>query len=81
MFKLKLQLHGGGGGSSIKTEDAVKNSAPGSTAAATIDNATEGDRQKIREKMATAKGREYTDKTNGAISEVVQTIKKQLLGE
>ncbi len=78
MFKIILQLHGGGGDSSSAD---IKNSAPGSTAAATIDSATSGQREKVREKMASARGRKYTDKTNGQITDAVQSVKKMLLGE
>ena len=70
----------GFGGSSGSTAE-IKSSAPGSTAAATIDAATEGDREKIREKLAKARGRNYTDKTSGTINEAVQNAKKLLLGE
>lgn len=75
MFKLILQLHGGGGGGgSTRTP---KQSAPGSTAAATIATATDDVRQQMRERLAQARGRRFTDKTGS----MVDTIKKQLLGE
>lgn len=78
MWNIKMQLHGGGGGSS--TPD-VKTSAPGSTAAATLDSATTGERENMRKKLSSAKGRQYTDKTNGGVSDVAQAVKKMLLGE
>ena len=76
MYKLNLQLHGGGGGggSSARTP---KQSAPGSTAAATIATATDDVRQQMRERLAQARGRRFTDKTGS----MVDSIKKQLLGE
>ena len=48
MHKIMMQLHGGGGGSSV---EPIKQSAPGSTAAATIDSATEGERQSLLQKL------------------------------
>lgn len=78
MFKIILQLHGGGGGGgSTRTP---KQSAPGSTAAATISAATDETRQRLREQLSQARGRRFTDKTGGTMT-MVETIKKQLLGE
>ncbi len=77
MFKIIRQLHGGGGGGGTE----IKNSAPGSSAAATIDSATDGQRQDMRDRLAKAKGRRFTDRTNGGITETVQSVKKALLGE
>ena len=76
MCKLILQLHGGGG-SGGSTARTPKQSAPGSQAAATIANATDEQRQKLREQLSQARGRRYTDKTGT----MVDSIKKQLLGE
>ena len=77
MFKMILQLHGGGGGGG--TTRTPKQSAPGSTAAATIATATDEQRQRLREQLSQAKGRRFTDKTQtGYMADV---IKKQLLGE
>lgn len=77
MFKMILQLHGGGG--SGGTTRTPKQSAPGSTAAATIATATDEQRQRLREQLSQAKGRRFTDKTQtGYMADV---IKKQLLGE
>lgn len=45
MHKIMMQLHGGGGGGG--SVEPIKQSAPGSTAAATIDSATEGERQSL----------------------------------
>lgn len=79
MKEIKLQLHGGGGGGSSQQ---VKQSAPGSSAVATIDSATEGERQRIKEQMQKAKGRRYTNKTgDSAAGTLVETMKKTLLGE
>lgn len=79
MLEIKLQLHGGGGGGSTPE---VKQSAPGSSAVATIDSATEGERQRIKEQMMKAKGRKFTNKTGGTgTSSLVETMKKTLLGE
>lgn len=81
MHKIIMQLHGGhsGGGSSA---EQIKQSAPGSTQAATIDTATEGEREALREKMKKAKGRDFTNKTGGSMATAVQdTMKKMLLGE
>ena len=76
MFKINLHLHGGGGGggSSARTP---KQSAPGSVAAPTITTATDDVRQQMRERLAQARGRRFTDKTGT----MVDSIKKQLLGE
>lgn len=75
MYRINLQLHGGGGGGgSARTP---KQSAPGSSAAPTIDTATDEARQQMRERLAQARGRRFTDKTGT----MVDSIKKQLLGE
>lgn len=74
-MEIIMQLHGGGGGGGGHT---TKQSAPGSTAAATIDSASEGERESLREKLSKAKGRQYTNKTGGSL---VDTVKKALLGE
>lgn len=74
-MKMYLQLHGGGGGGSAPE---VKQNAPGSSSVATIDNATEGQRQKIAEQLRKNKGRKFTDKTGG---QLVETMGKTLLGE
>lgn len=76
-MELKLQLHGGGGGGG--SSEPVKQSAPGSSAVATIDNATEGERQRMREQLSSARGRRYTDKTGG--TDWAASFKKMLLGE
>lgn len=73
-MEIIMQLHGGGGGGGHTS----KQSAPGSTAAATIDSASEGERESLREKLSKAKGRQYTNKTGGSL---VDTVKKALLGE
>lgn len=73
-MEIIMQLHGGGDGGG----HTIKQSAPGSTAAATIDSASEGERESLREKLSKAKGRQYTNKTGGSL---VDTIKKALLGE
>ena len=79
MFKIIRQLHGGhssgGGGGSTVTQ-----SAPGSQAAATIDNATAEERRNTIDRLSKARGRQYTDRTSGGLSAVDQ-IKKALLGE
>lgn len=77
-MELKLQLHGGGGGGG--SSEPVKQSAPGSSAVATIDNATEGERQRMREQLSSARGRRYTDKTSGS-TDWAASFKKALLGE
>ena len=74
-MEIIMQLHGGGDGGGGHT---IKQSAPGSTAAATIDSASEGERESLREKLSKAKGRQYTNKTGGSL---VDTVKKALLGE
>lgn len=75
-MEINMQLHGGGGGGG---GTQVKQSAPGSQSAATIDSATEGQRESLREKLSKAKGRNYTNKTGGM--SLGDTIKKALLGE
>ena len=77
MFKFILQLHCGGGSKSSSTTRTPKQSAPGSTAAATIDTATDDVRQRLREQLSQAKGRRFTNKTGT----LVDSVKKQLLGE
>ena len=54
MHKIMMQLHGGGGGGG--SVEPIKQSAPGSTAAATIDSATEGEKQSLLEKLSKARG-------------------------
>lgn len=75
-MEIIMQLHGGGGGGG--GGHTIKQSAPGSTAAAAIDSASEGERESLREKLSKAKGRQYTNKTGGSL---VDTVKKALLGE
>ncbi len=78
-MKLELQLHGGGGGGSAPQ---VKQSAPGSQSVATIDNTTEDERLRLKEKLSSARGKKYTDKTGGSeLTLTVDTVKKMLLGE
>nr|DAO96618.1 MAG TPA: hypothetical protein [Caudoviricetes sp.] len=76
MEEIIMQLHGGGGGGGGGTQ--IKQNAPGSQSAATIDSATEGQRELLREKLGKARGRNFTNKTGGSM---VDTIKKALLGE
>ena len=78
-MELKLQLHGGGGGGGDDVEP-VKSSAPGSSAVATIDNATEGERQRLRKQLSSARGRRYTNKT-GNTTAIAERFKKVFLGE
>lgn len=78
MHKIMMQLHGGGGGKGGSVEP-IKQSAPGSTAAATIDSATEGERQSLLEKLSKARGRSFTNKTGGQLTS--DSVKKMLLGE
>lgn len=78
MHKIMMQLHGGGGGGGSSAEP-IKQSAPGSTAVATIDSATEGERQSLFEKLSKARGRSYTNKTGGQLTS--DSVKKMLLGE
>ena len=75
MKEIIMQLHGGGGGGG---GTQIKQNAPGSQSAATIDSATDGQRESLREKLSKAKGRNFTNKTGGSM---VDTIKKALLGE
>lgn len=80
MHKIMMQLHGGGGGGgSVEPIKQIKQSAPGSTAAATIDSATEGERQSLLQKLSKARGRSYTNKTGGQLTS--DSVKKMLLGE
>lgn len=76
MLEMLLQLHGSGGGGG--SSEPVKQSAPGSSSVATIDNATEGERQRLRKQLNSARGRRYTNKTGSSFAE---TIKKMFLGE
>lgn len=78
MHKIMMQLHGGGGGFGGSVEP-IKQSAPGSTAAATIDSATEGERQSLLENLSKARGRSFTNKTGGQLTS--DSVKKMLLGE
>ena len=77
-MEILMQLHGGGGSGGGGT--TVKASAPGSNQVAGIDNATEDERQSMRDKLSKAKGRRFTDKTGGQQS-LIDTVKKALLGE
>ena len=76
MFRIIRQLHGGHSGGGGAT---VKQSAPGSQAVATIDNATAEQRAKLRDRMAAARGRRSTNPTQGMA--MTDQIKKALLGE
>ncbi len=84
-INFNLQLFGGGGGGDSGPE--VKQSAPGATAAATIDSASAGKRQEIHDRLAKARGRASTDKTGGLLAQntavygAAQAIKKALIGE
>ena len=66
-MEIILQLHGGSGGGGT----TVKQSAPGSQAAATIANATDGERQKYRELLSNAKGKKYTNRVAGDIEKAL----------
>ena len=77
MHKIMLQLHCVCGG--VGRVEPIKQSAPGSTAAATIDSATEGERQSLFQKLSKARGRSYTNKTGGQLTS--DSVKKMLLGE
>lgn len=74
MLEIILQLHGGSGGGGTQ----IKSNAPGSNAAATISNATDQQRQQLREQLSAARGKQYTNKTQGL---GYDSIKKALLGE
>ena len=74
MFEIIMQLHGG-----KPKGPAVKASAPGAVASATIDNATSEQRQKYREQLMNQRGRNYTNKTGGV--SLTDSIKKSFLGE
>ena len=76
MEEIIMQLHGGGGGGGGGTQ--IKQKAPGSQSAATIDSASEGQRESLREKLSKARGRPSTHTPGGSM---VDTIKKALLGE
>ena len=78
MFRIIKQLHGGHSGGDGGSD--VKQSAPGSSAVATVDNATENERANLRDRLSKARGRRYTNQTGGAIG-VADQIKKALLGE
>lgn len=75
-MEIMLQLHGGGGGSDAPS---VKQSAPMSSAAASVSAATAGERQRYQDLLRSARGRNYTNKTQGMGME--NSIKKALLGE
>lgn len=82
-FDFDIQLFGGGGGGGgSSSASEVKSSAPGSTAGATIDSATAGSRQSVRDKLAKAMNRKATVKTgNNVNADALNQLKKQLLGE
>ena len=65
------------GGSKPKSAPIIQN-APGSVAAATVDNATADARDNMRDKLKNQRGRNFTDKTAGM---AVDQLKKALLGE
>lgn len=64
-------------GTKAPKQAKVYQNAPGSVAAASIDNATAESREAIRNKMQQARGRSYTNKTGGLMGQ----IGKALLGE
>ena len=68
MFEIIMQLHGGGGGKA----PTIKQSAPGSQAAATIESATDGDRQRYQELLRSAKGKRYTNLAGGEIEKALK---------
>lgn len=75
MFELIMQLHGGSGGGG----SSIKQSAPTSNAAASVASATNQERQKYQELLRSAKGKNFTNKTQGMAME--SSVKKALLGE
>lgn len=85
MFEFDLQLFGGifDGGGGGDSAPAVKASAPGATAAASIEGASAGARQSIRDKLSKTLNRRATQKTNPSAggADTLGQIKKQFLGE
>ena len=79
-MKFDLQLFGGGGGGGSEP-DPVKQNAPGSQAAATIEQATAGQKEALRNKFSKRFGRNSTNATNGGAGVTMDSIKKALLGE
>lgn len=75
MFNIILQLHGGGSGGGA---GAVKKSAPGAVAQATIDQATAEERAKTKEALLSGYNRNKTNKTQG---QALDEYKKKFLGE
>lgn len=61
----------------------ITQSAPGSTAVATIDTATEAQREALKSRLAQAKGRSYTNVTGGTgVTANMDSVgKKTLIGQ
>ena len=85
MFTFDLQLFGslfgGGGGGTTVSAPAAKQSAAGSVAVQTVDDATKESRNKVRRRVM---GRDATNITQGALSPVASgaaAMAKRLLGE
>jgi len=68
MFEIIMQLHGGSGGGGTQ----VKQSAPGSSAAATISSATDGQRQALREQLLNRKNRASNNYVGSAIQKALK---------
>lgn len=67
MFEIIMQLHGGG-----PKATTIKQSAPGSQAAAAIDNATADQRLNYQRLLRSAKGRRYTNQAGGEIEKALK---------
>lgn len=78
LMEIVMQLHcgGGGGGSSAQQ---IKQSAPGSTQAATIDGATKDERERIMEQLKKGRGKAFTNKQGQ--QSALENMKKHLMGE
>lgn len=74
---------GGSAASSAASTPKITQSAPGSTAVATIDTATEEQRTALKDRLAQAKGRSYTNVTGGTgVTTGVDSLgKKTLIGQ
>lgn len=67
MFEIIMQLHGGS-----PKGTTIKQSAPGSQAAATIANATDQQRQEYQKLLRSARGKRYTNQAGGEIEKALK---------
>lgn len=81
-FSFDLQLFGGGGGGGGGgSSEPVKQSAPGSVALPTVNDANSTNGKRVAELINRKKGQNFTNVTQGQALSVMDNIKKTFLGE